>query len=65
MTTSSYHVVQEPDNERWIITNGSVDDPLIWQGSHWTYRDQCPALISFANREQAERYAHVVFGGGE
>lgn len=62
MTTSSYQIVQDPDTERWMITDGNDQDPKIWHESHWIYSDQCPAHVSFASREQAERYAHVILG---
>jgi hypothetical protein len=61
---SRYRIVEQPDG-RWVITDGSDDDPKIWHGSHWIYRDQCPVLTSFASREQAERHAVVVFGDQE
>jgi len=62
MKVPRYHIVQTPDGV-WVIT--STRDPgLIWCGSHWGYFDQrSGVLISFADRESAERYAAKILGG--
>lgn len=58
-----YQIVEQEG--RWVITS-TRDPDLIWAGSHWAYADQSgPHLISFSDRDAAEKYGRKVLGDGE